>query len=68
MKKTLLKELILPSFWLFFFIVSPESEVKTQLKKQDDTELKKQENIFAASEPDTGKKMKFTKAVFLPGF
>ena len=39
--KNLLKELILPSFWLFFFIVSSKSEDKVnKFKKADNTELK----------------------------
>lgn len=68
MKKTLLKELILPSFWLFFFIVSPKNDESNQLKKEDDIELKKQGDIFATSEDDTAKEARFTKAVYLSGY
>ena len=71
MKKTLLRELILPSFWLFFFIVSPKSDkTTTQLKKGNDTELKKQDgiDIFAAAEKNKIKQARFAKAVYLSRF
>ena len=69
MKKTLLKEFILPSFWLFFFIVSPKSEDRTNdLKQGNKIELKKQGDIFAASEDNKTKKIRVTRAVYLSGF
>jgi len=40
--KNLLRELILPSFWFFFFIVSSNGVAKVdQLKKSNNTEVKK---------------------------
>lgn len=73
MKKTLLKELILPSFWLFFFIVSPKNDQSTQLKKGNGTELEKQDDIYAVAEKNKIKqagftKAEFTRAVYLSGF
>lgn len=42
--KNLLKEMILPSFWLLVFIISPRSEINVnQLKKANDKKLKKQD-------------------------
>jgi hypothetical protein len=71
MKKNFLKEMILPAFWLLFFIITPKSEVKdNKLKKADNTELKRQ-NI---PEPEVGnainknKEATFTKAVYLSGY
>lgn len=68
MKKTLLKELVLPSFWVFFFIVSPNKEEKIQIKISDGNEWKKQADIFGATEDDKAKEIRFTKAVYLSGF
>jgi uncharacterized membrane protein len=70
--KNLLKELILPSFWLFFFIVSSKSEDKVnKLKKADNTELKKQDGISASGATNginKNKEATFIKAVYLSGF
>ena len=70
--KNLLKELILPSFWLFFFIVSSKSEDKVnKLKKTDNTELKKQDGISASGATNginKNKEATFIKAVYLSGF
>ena len=68
--KKLLKELILPAFWVFFFIVTPKSEIKdNNLKRADNTELKK--DIPAPAATNTINKNKeaiFTKAVYLSGY
>lgn len=73
MKKNIVKELILPAFWLFFFIVMPKSEIKdNKLKRADNTELKK--DIPAPAATNTLNKNKetteatFTKAVYLSGY
>jgi len=70
--KNLLKELILPSFWLFFFIVSSKSEDKVnKLKKTDNIEFKKQDGISvsgATNAIDKTKEATFIKAVYLSGF
>lgn len=71
MKKNLSKELILPAFWLFFFIVTPKSEVKdNKLKKADNTELKKQDisTPGASNAINKNKEATFTKAVYLSGY
>ena len=70
MRKNLLRELILPSFWLFFFIVSPKSENKEKIKKVDKTELKKQDGIpfYEANVANKNKEATFIKAVYLSGF
>jgi uncharacterized membrane protein len=70
--KNLFKELILPSFWLFFFIVSSKSEDKVnKFKKTDNTELKKQDGISASGATNginKNKEATFIKAVYLSGF
>lgn len=72
MKKNLLKELILPAFWLFFFIVSSKSDAKNnELNRADNIELKNPD--ISSSEVTNGinnnsKAVKFTKALFLSGF
>lgn len=70
MKKNLLKELILPAFWLFFFVVSSKSDAKHNLNRADNIELKKQD--ISTSEVTNGmnsnKAATFTKALFLSGF
>ena len=70
MKKILSKELILPAFWVFFFIVSPKSEAKVEeLKKAENTEIKKQEPLSGGYNAiNKNKEATFTKAVFLSGF
>ena len=73
MTKNLLKESILPAFWLFFFIASSKSEVKIKdLRKADNTELKiKKQDISAGSSDNTlekNKELSFTKAVYITGY
>lgn len=70
MKKFLSKELILPSFWLFFFMVSPKSEAKVDsLKNANNTEVKKQKLLSGGYNAiNKNKEATFTKAVFLSGF
>jgi hypothetical protein len=68
MKKILSKELILPSFWLFFFIVSPKNEVNVNQLKKESTEVKKQEASGGTNAVNKNKEATFTKAVFLSGF
>lgn len=69
MTKNLLKELILPSFWLFFFLVSPKNADKVdQSKKVDNIEVKKQEPSGTASSINKNKEATFTNAVYLSGF
>lgn len=67
--KKLLKELILPAFWLFFFIVTPKSEIKdNKLKRADNTELKKDMPAPGATNAvNKNKEAIFTKAVYLSG-
>ncbi|HUS00435.1 MAG TPA: hypothetical protein VMY77_01840 [Chitinophagaceae bacterium] len=70
MKKSFLKELVLPAFWLFFFIVSPKSQVKdNKLKKADNTELNKDIPAPGASNViNKNKEATFTKAIYLSGY
>lgn len=69
MKKILSKELILPFFWLFFFIVSPKNENKIgRVKKADRTEVKTQEASGDVNSINKNKEAIFTKAVYLSGF
>lgn len=72
MKKHLLQELILPSFWLFFFIVSPGRETKVNhLKKSGDNGVKKQLDLSASGITNTidkNKEATLIKAVYLSGF
>ncbi len=70
MTKNLLKELILPSFWLFFFLVSPKNEGKIdQLKKEDNIGVKRQETKAAGiKNKEATKEATFTNAVYLSGF
>jgi hypothetical protein len=68
MKKILSKELILPSFWLFFFIVSPKNDVPINEVKKDNTEVKKQEASGGGNAINKNKEASFTKAVYLSGF
>ena len=72
MKKTLLKELILPAFWLVFFTFSSKSDPRVnELKKADNTELKKPviESPGASNEDNNkNEKVTFTKAIYLAGF
>ena len=76
MKKHLLKESILPAFWLFFFMVSSKSDGKiNELKKADNTvpvniRIKKQDMAVSASDNATNKNKgaTFTKAVYLLGY
>lgn len=76
MKKTLLKELILPAFWLVFFTFSSKSDLKeNELKKADNTVpvdigIKKQDipAAGATNAVNKNKEATFTKAVYLSGF
>ena len=72
MKKNILQELVLPSFWLFFFIVSPGSDAKVgQLQNTKSIEVKKQDNTPALETSNTidkNKEASLIKAVYLSGF
>ena len=73
MNKNVLKELILPSFWLFFFIVySKEGDNSVTLKNERDIAIKQRQDIStaAANNYTTGenKESRFTKAIYLAGF
>ena len=70
MKKNLSKELILPAFWVFFFIVTPKSQIKdNKLKRADNTELKKDITVPSATNAvNQNKEATFTKAVYLSGY
>lgn len=67
MKKSLLKELILPAFWLFFFTVSSKSDAKVnELKKEDNTVNKQEISAPGTSHPvNKNKEAAFTKTLFL---
>lgn len=72
MNKNILQELVLPSFWLFFFIVSPASDAKVdQLQKTKNIEIKKQDDIpvlETSNTIDKNKEATLIKAVYLFGF
>ena len=71
MAKNLLKESILPAFWLFFFIASSKGEKQIkEIRKADNIELKKQNMSTAGGENsiDKNKQAGFTKAMYLSGF
>lgn len=76
MKRNLLKESILPAFWLFVFIVSSKSDGKNNdLKKAGNTNPVnigiKNQDISASGASNSINKNKeatFTKAVYLSGF
>jgi hypothetical protein len=76
MKKTLVKELILPAFWLIFFTFSSKSDPKVnELKKAGNTApmqigIKKQDMSApgATHAVNKNKEATFTKAVYLSGF
>lgn len=67
MNKSLLKELILPAFWLFFFAVSSKSDVKVnELKKEENTVTEQEISTPGASHAVNKNKVSTsTKAVFL---
>lgn len=69
--KNLLRELLLPTFWLIIFITSSNNAGKVnKLKKAENTELKK-ENISVTvtdNSIDKTKESKFIKPVYLTGF
>lgn len=67
MRKNLADELILPAFWLFFFMVYSTDDRKTSLKNSDKLELKR-DDISAGIKTGTIKETTFTKAVYLTGF
>ena len=67
MNKNLLKEMILPMFWLFFFIVYTKIDNKNiNLNRQDKSEIR---NVTGSAEnnklTNSNSKMKFTKAVYI---
>lgn len=70
MNKNLLKEMILPSFWLFFFIAhSKLKEKNNKLENQNRSEIRKitglaGNNNLIIKDP----KIKFTNAVYLSGY
>ncbi len=65
MKKSFLKELLLPSFLLLFFIVSPRNAYRDNLlKKADNREIKKQEAPGASNSLNKNKEATFTKALY----
>lgn len=74
--KKILRELILPSFWLFFFAVGPKGEAKVNhLKKADTivpivTGMKKQELPVSEAPNIIDKNIEatFIKAMFLSGY
>ena len=72
MKKPLLQDLILPAFWLIFFTFSSKSDPQVnELKKADNTELKKPViETPGASNADNNinEKITFAKAIYLAGF
>ena len=70
MKKKISNELILPAFWLFFFIITPKSDIKdNKLKRADNTELNKDIPAPAATNAiNKNKEATFTKAVYLSGY
>jgi len=76
MKKTLLKESILPAFWVFVFLVSSKSDARVNgLKNADNTVpvntgIKKQDLSGAggSNSINKNKEATFTKAVYLSGF
>jgi hypothetical protein len=72
MSKNLLKELILPAFWLFFFAVSSTTGAKVnELKKANNITpsefgIKQQEIAPAASHAvNKNQEATFTKAIYL---
>lgn len=66
MKKTFLQDLILPTFWLLFFMVSSKSERRIEnFKKEEKTELRNV-NLREATNGKE-KEANFTKAIFLTG-
>ena len=76
MKKTLLKESILPAFWVFFFLVSSKGDTRVnELKNADNTVpvnigIKKQDlsESGGSNSINKNKEVTFTKAVYLSGF
>lgn len=69
--KNLLKELVLPAFWLFFFIAFSKSEVRdNKVKKVNNTELKKQDlsKMEGGNPINKNKEATFTKAIYLSGY
>ena len=70
MKKNLLKELILPSFWLFFFLVySTNNDAKvSNVKNVNNAEIKTRQDRGILSKINKDKEATFTKGVYLSGF
>jgi len=69
--KNLLRELILPSFWLIIFITTSNTEVSVnKLKKVENTQLKK-EYISVSGKVNSiekNKESKFINPIYLTGF
>jgi hypothetical protein len=76
MNRNLLKESILPAFWVFFFIVSSKSDAKNnEFKKADNVVPKnigiKNQDLSASGASNSinkNKEVTFTKAIYLSGF
>ncbi len=68
--KDLLRELILPFFWLIVFITSSNERRGNKLKKADNTELKKQYISAKVNNNETSKTKGaiFINPVYLTGF
>lgn len=68
MTKNLADELILPAFWLFFFIVYSTDDQKTSLKNLDKVESKRDEISAWDKTTWTIKETSSIKAEYLTGF
>ena len=76
MNRNLLKESILPAFWVFFFIVSSNSDAKNNEFKKADNAVPKNIGIKdqdlsasgASNNINKNKEATFTKAIYLSGF
>lgn len=67
MKKKILKEMILPLFWLFFFMVYTNIEDKNNtLEKEDEFEIRRATGLVGIDKSRmTVTKIPFTNAVFI---
>lgn len=69
--KKFLSELILPGFWLFFFVVSSKTNEADEIKNMNNLELRKgniSKNGYAVGNKETGLKKADTKAIYLTKF
>ena len=69
--KNLLRELILPSFWLIIFITTSNTEVRVnKLKKAENTQLKKEYMSVSVkvNSIEKNKESKFINPIYLTGF